>query len=66
MIDYSRKAEIIKCSGCLGEIQSRSRHDFVYCACGGVFTDGGDEYARYGCEPGSEFVVLKEFGSEED
>lgn len=66
MVDYSRKAEILKCSGCLGEIQSKHRHDYVYCACGAIFTDGGNDYARYGCEPGAEFVVLKEFGSEDD
>ena len=62
MVDYSRKAEIIKCSSCRGEIQSKYRYNFVRCACGAVFTDGGDDYARIGCKPGAEFVILKEFG----
>lgn len=62
MIDFSRKAEIVKCSSCLSEIQSKYRYNFVACACGAVYTDGGDDYARIGCEPGAEFVVLKEFG----
>jgi hypothetical protein len=62
MSDYSRKAAILKCSSCLGEIQSKYRYDFVYCDCGAIFTDGGNDCARYGCEPGYDLIVLKEFG----
>lgn len=64
MVDYSRKAEILKCESCLGEIQSTHRHDFVYCTCKAIFTDGGDEYARYGFMSEAKFVILKEFGEQ--
>lgn len=62
MPDYSRASEILKCSECKEEIQSTHRHDYVTCTCGAIFTDGGDDYARYGWNPGSKFEILKEFG----
>ena len=37
-----------RCRACETVIESRSRHDFVWCACGKIFVDGGLEYARRG------------------
>jgi hypothetical protein len=31
-------------------IESRSRHAFVQCKCGAIFTDGGTEYIRRGAK----------------
>lgn len=62
MVNYKKKALILQCGKCKDVIQSQYRNHFAACHCGDVFTDGGDDYARYGCAPGSEFVVLKEFG----
>lgn len=64
MVDYSRKAEILKCLECLGEIQSKHVHDYVRCECGAISTDGGDEYARFGWKDGADFEILKEFGEQ--
>ena len=38
----------LRCTNCGDVIESRHRHDFVWCACGSVFTDGGREYIRRG------------------
>lgn len=37
-----------KCLSCLDEIESTHRHDFVFCACGELFVDGGRYYLRIG------------------
>jgi len=37
-----------QCRKCGDTIESRHRHDFVRCACGSIFLDGGTEYIRYG------------------
>lgn len=29
-------------------IESRHRHDFVFCSCNAIFVDGGLDYARRG------------------
>jgi hypothetical protein len=34
------------CKKCDGFIVSKSVHDFVYCSCGSVAVDGGQEYLR--------------------
>ena len=39
-----------QCARCLDIIESRSRHAFVWCGCGAIFTDGGTEYIRRGGE----------------
>ena len=36
------------CYECLGIMESKHRHDFVRCACGKSFLDGGDVYFRAG------------------
>lgn len=38
----------IKCLECGDIIESKHRHDMVWCSCGGLFIDGGDEYIRIG------------------
>jgi DNA-directed RNA polymerase subunit RPC12/RpoP len=37
-----------KCLKCGETVESKSRHDFVYCSCGSIFVDGGKEYLRRG------------------
>lgn len=37
-----------RCKNCGDVIQSKHRHDFVYCKCGSIFTDGGLDYLRRG------------------
>ena len=39
-----------QCAVCLDIIESKSRHAFVRCKCGAIFTDGGTEYIRRGGE----------------
>lgn len=36
----------VRCLYCLTVIESKSRHDFMLCACGAVGIDGGNEYVR--------------------
>lgn len=36
----------IRCKKCGEEIESKHRHDFVWCACGSVAVDGGHDYLR--------------------
>jgi hypothetical protein len=62
MVNYKKKALILQCTNCKDVIQSQYRRHFTACHCGEVFTDGGDDYARYGSNPGFDFVILKEFG----
>lgn len=38
----------MKCSNCGDIIESKHRHDFVMCSCGGLFVDGGSHYFRAG------------------
>jgi hypothetical protein len=37
-----------QCALCLDIIESKSRHAFVSCKCGAIFTDGGTSYIRRG------------------
>lgn len=37
-----------KCLLCNQIIESKHRHDFVYCECGNVYVDGGKDYLRRG------------------
>jgi hypothetical protein len=36
----------IQCGNCGDVIQSKHRHDFVTCKCGGTSVDGGSDYTR--------------------
>ena len=35
-----------RCAVCDDVMESKHRHDFVRCACGESFLDGGDDYMR--------------------
>ncbi len=39
---------MIKCNHCGDVIESKSRHDFVWCKCECCFVDGGHDYLRRG------------------
>lgn len=39
---------MIECGVCGDRVVSRYRHDYVQCGCGKSFTDGGNDYQRYG------------------
>lgn len=36
----------IRCNSCGDEIESKHRHDFVWCSCGRVAVDGGHDYLK--------------------
>jgi len=38
----------IQCKKCGDIIQSMYRHDLVWCKCGTIFIDGGNDYTRIG------------------
>lgn len=42
------KVNKCRCLKCKDVIESKSRHDFVWCNCKSIFTDGGLEYIRRG------------------
>ena len=53
MVTRTRTVVVVnkcQCARCLDIIESKSRHDFVQCSCGAIFTDGGTEYVRRGGE----------------
>lgn len=41
-----------RCRACGTVVESTYVHDFVQCACGAIFVDGGREYLRGGGDPG--------------
>ena len=43
------------CKNCNTTIMSYHRHDFNHCECGNIFIDGGTDYTRFGCTPGSAY-----------
>jgi hypothetical protein len=51
MVTRTRTVVVVnkcQCATCLDIIESRSRHAFVQCKCGAIFTDGGTSYIRRG------------------
>lgn len=38
----------IQCRLCKDVIESKYRHDFVWCSCKSIFIDGGNDYTRMG------------------
>lgn len=40
------KVNRVKCLICNDTIESKHRHDFVYCNCGNVAVDGGKDYLK--------------------
>lgn len=47
-MEIERIQEAVLCLECDSVIYSINRHHFHYCACGGVFVDGGKDYVRRG------------------
>lgn len=53
-----------KCLECGDVIDSKHRHDWVKCACGNIFVDGGRVYIRRGVADPSKYQDLSEFSPE--
>lgn len=49
----------IKCKYCGEVIESKSRHDFKFCACGKVAIDGGHFYLKRSGNP-NDWIELSE------
>lgn len=55
----SNKAQCLRCGDI---IESKHRHDFVWCSCKGIAVDGGREYLR---RIVSDTVLIKDLSEEE-
>lgn len=49
-----------QCAKCLDIIESKYGHDFVWCKCGEIFTDGGLEYIRRGGKDLNSIIDMSE------
>lgn len=49
-----------QCRKCNDIIESKSVHDFVWCKCGAIFTDGGNVYVRRGAVDFDDIIDLTE------
>ena len=56
MTDIKRNR--IQCLVCNDVIESKSIHHFVKCKCGACFTDGGNEYQRFGADAITNILFL--------
>jgi hypothetical protein len=54
-----------QCRQCGDIIESSSRHDFVSCGCGAIFTDGGLSYIRRGAKDLNDIIDMSETREEE-
>lgn len=53
-------SKILRCKKCGDIIQSTHRHDMVWCKCGAVAIDGGDDYCKVtGNLEDMEFLVVE-------
>jgi hypothetical protein len=52
---YRNRAKCLKCGDV---IESKSRHDFVYCSCEEIFVDGGQDYFRAGAKDMKNFKPM--------
>jgi len=51
----------VQCLRCGDTLESKSVHDFVQCKCPNqTFTDGGEEYQRYGGNDMDMVLVIKD------
>lgn len=48
---------ICKCAKCGDVIESKHRHDFVWCKCKTIFTDGGTNYVRRGFKNSPDDII---------
>lgn len=53
------------CLKCRSLIVSLHRHDFRACECGAIFVDGGNDYHRWGGEPG-DYVTIPDLLLDKD
>jgi hypothetical protein len=49
---------------CKDIIESKYRHNFVYCRCGEIFVDGGHDYLRRGAHDSINFLELSEYAED--
>jgi hypothetical protein len=54
-----------QCRQCGDIIASSSRHSFVSCGCGAIFTDGGLSYIRRGAKDLNDIIDMSETREEE-
>lgn len=54
-------ANIAQCKRCGDIIESRHRHDFVWCSCGSLAVDGGLDYSKRSCESRDGYVELSKY-----
>lgn len=54
-----------QCRKCGDVIESKHRHDMVWCKCGAIFTDGGKSYIRRGAPSLDDIIDLSETYQEE-
>ena len=54
------KSNKAQCGLCKEVIESKYRHDYVTCACGNIFIDGGLAYLRRGAVDMTKFIELSE------
>jgi len=55
-----------KCQLCEEVIESKFRHDMVWCKCGEIFVDGGLDYYRRGAMHMENFIEVREEEEEEN
>lgn len=49
---YGKKLDWkIRCRKCRDVIQSKHRHDMVWCKCGAIAVDGGSDYTKISGDP---------------
>ena len=51
---------MVKCNHCGDIIESRHRHDFVFCSCGMVAVDGGKAYLRRVYQEEGDFTEMSD------
>ena len=54
-----------QCRKCKDIIESKTRHDFISCKCGAIFTDGGKSYIRRGAQDLNDIIDMSETYEEE-
>ena len=59
------KRNMAKCKKCGDVIESKYRHDFVYCSCQAIAVDGGKDYLRRVGYP-EDMEELSEYEEEDD
>lgn len=54
-----------QCRKCGDIIESKHAHNFVWCKCGAIFTDGGHRYLRRGAQNLEDIIDLSKITTEE-